>query len=147
MALKVVIDTNVWISALINPHGYPARLRESFEQRLFQCVISAPMLEELIDVLKRPRIREKYNITAEEIEELVILIEERSETVLLTGGIDVCRDTDDNMVIETALKGHALFIVTRDDDVKFDNNASSFLNQHNISVTTIAKFLNALEQI
>lgn len=51
MALKVVIDTNVWISALINPHGHPAKLRESFEKGLFQCIVSAPMLEDLIDVI------------------------------------------------------------------------------------------------
>ena len=146
MALKVVIDTNVWISALINPYGYPARLRKSFEQGLFQCIVSAPMIEELIEVLNRPRIRNKYNITTEEIEELVVLIEERSENVLLIGNIDLCRDADDNMIIETALKGQAFFIVTRDDDIKFDSKISSFLNHHNITVTTIANFLEILDR-
>lgn len=146
MAVKVVIDTNVWISALINPYGHPAQLRKFFEQGLFQCIVSAPMLEELIDVLNRPRIRGKYNITTEEIEELVVLIEERSENVLLTGDTNICRDGDDNIIIETALKGQALFIVTRDDDIKFDSKVSSFLNQHNITVTTIANFLDVLKK-
>jgi hypothetical protein len=32
MAVKVVIDTNIWVSAILNPHGFPAKLRESFNK-------------------------------------------------------------------------------------------------------------------
>jgi predicted nucleic acid-binding protein len=49
VAIKVVIDTNVWI---------PARIRKSFEKGLFQVVVSEPILEELADVFNCPRIRE-----------------------------------------------------------------------------------------
>ena len=59
MAIKAVIDTNIWISALLNPFGYPARIRKSFEKGVFQVVVSEPILEELADVLNRPRIRER----------------------------------------------------------------------------------------
>ena len=31
MAIKAVIDTNICVSAILNPHGYPARLRALFE--------------------------------------------------------------------------------------------------------------------
>ena len=31
MAIKAVIDTNIWVSALLNPCGYPAQLRKAFE--------------------------------------------------------------------------------------------------------------------
>ena len=77
MGINAVIDTNVWISALLNPHGHPALLRASFEAGKFQAVISPPLLEELVDVLQRPRIKDKYRIRPEDIEELVVLIEER----------------------------------------------------------------------
>lgn len=33
--IKAVIDTNVWISALLNPYGLPAKLRQSFEKDMF----------------------------------------------------------------------------------------------------------------
>jgi putative PIN family toxin of toxin-antitoxin system len=47
-------------------------------------------------------------------EELLVLIEERSDPVLLSGDVTICRDSGDNMVIETAVKGRAEYLVTRD---------------------------------
>ena len=146
MAIKVVIDTNIWISALLNPFGYPARIKKSFEKGAFQVVVSEPILEELADVLHRPRIREKYDVAPEDIEEILTLIEERSEHVLLSGDIEICRDKDDNLIIETAVKGKAVYLVTRDDDVKFDKEVSNFLSKYGISVTSVAKFLKLIEK-
>lgn len=100
------------------------------------------MLEELIEVLNRPRIKDKYDLTSEEIEELIVLIEERSEHVLLEGKIAICRDKDDNMILETALNGKAQYVVTRDDDIKFDKRVSSFLKRYGISVKTVAQFMD-----
>lgn len=145
MPLKAVIDTNVWISALINPFGYPARLRKHFENGDFTTIISEPILDEIADVLSRPRIKDKYNITEDAIKELLILIEEKAEHVLLSNNINICRDEDDDLVIETAIRGNAKYIVTRDDDVKFDLEISAFLSKYNISVLTIAKFLKLLK--
>lgn len=107
MAVKAVIDTNVWVSSLLNPFGFPARLRKSFENGDFHAVISDHILEEIADVLNRPRIKEKYRINDTDIKELLVLIEERSQYVLLSGDITICRDIDDNLIIETAIKGQA----------------------------------------
>ena len=145
MTIKAVIDTNVWISALLNPFGYPAKIRKSFEKGVFQVVVSEAMLEELVDVLSRPRIREKYDITPEDIEEVLTLIEHRSEYVLLSGDIEICRDKDDNLIIETAIKGKAGYLVTRDDDVKFAKEVSDFLSNYGVSVVSVAKFLTLIE--
>ena len=141
MTISGVIDTNIWLSSLLNPFGFPARVRKSFEEGVFNLVISELMLEELADVLNRPRIKSKYGISENDIKELLILIEERSEPVLLSGDINICRDKDDNAVIETAITGQADFLVTRDDDIKFDKAVSSFLKKHGVSVISIAKFL------
>lgn len=146
MAIKVVIDTNIWVSALINPFGYPARIRKAFEKGIFQVVVSEPILEELADVLNRPRIREKYDVTSGDIEEILTLIEERSEHVLLSGNIEICRDKDDNFIIETAIKGKAEYLVSRDDDVKFDKEVSDFLLKYGISETSVDKFLKLIEK-
>ncbi|OOP56916.1 MAG: hypothetical protein AYP45_06265 [Candidatus Brocadia carolinensis] len=42
-----------------------------------------------------------------------MLIEERSEPVLISNDIAICRDGDDNLIVETAIKGKATFLVTR----------------------------------
>lgn len=146
MAVKAVIDTNIWVSAILNPHGFPSKLREGFKKELFKTIISEPMLEELAEVLSRPRIKDKYGITEKQIKELLILLEEKSEHVVLNENIDVCRDKDDNLILETAIKGRADFIVTRDDDIKFDKKVSDFLFKYGILIATVAKFLSLIHK-
>jgi len=144
VVVKAVVDTNIWVSALLNPFGFPARLRKAFEEGLFHIIISEPMVEELIDVLSRPRIRDKYEIAEDDIKELLILIEDRAEYALISGDINICRDKDDDFVIETAIKGQAKYLVTRDDDMKFDKEVAAFLSQHGVSVISLSKFLSII---
>ena len=59
----VLLDTNVWVSAFINPHGLPARLRDAWMVGQFDVVVSIPLLEEIADVLTRPRIQAKYGLS------------------------------------------------------------------------------------
>ena len=147
MTVKVVIDTNIWVSALINPFGFPAKLRKAFEQGLFQPVISESMIEELVEVLKRQKIKDKYEITEEDIRDLVLLIEERSLPVLVSGSVKICRDRDDDFIIETAIVGEAQYLVTRDDDIKFDPALSSMLSEHGVTITTVSRFLSAITKV
>ena len=105
MAVKAVIDTNIWVSALLNPFGFPAKLRKAFEEGIFHVVVSEPIVDELAEVLNRPRIKDRYGITESDIQGLLTLIEERSEHVLLSGDVNICRDKDDDSIIETAIKG------------------------------------------
>jgi len=144
VTVRAVIDTNIWVSAIINPFGFPAQLRKAFESGAFLAVVSEPLLEELAEVLSRPRIKAKYDLTDNIIAELLVLIDERSEHVMLKGDIHICRDKDDDLVIETAVKGNASYIVSRDDDIKFDSAVSSFLDDYGIAVKSIAQFLEIL---
>ena len=144
VAVKVVIDTNIWVSAVLNPHGYSAKLRKAFEEGLIGVIISEPILEEIADVLSRSRIRDKYGVTETDIRELLILIEERSTHVLVSGEFDICRDRDDNFIIETAIKGNAQYLITRDDDMKMDMKVIGYLSQAGISVLSISKFLKII---
>jgi putative PIN family toxin of toxin-antitoxin system len=144
MAIRAVIDTNIWVSAILNPFGFPSRLRNSFAEGLFQPVISEPMFLELAEVLNRPRIKDKYGLAAADIKELLVLIEERSESVLLSGDVKICRDRNDDMVIETAIKGRVEYLVTRDDDIKHGSEVSSFLRQYNVSILSVANFISLI---
>ena len=144
MAVRAVIDTNIWVSSLLNPHGYPAKLRKAFEEGLIEVIISEPILEEIADVLSRPRIRDKYGVTEADIRELLIMIEERSEHVIVSGDINICRDMDDNLIIETAIKGNAKYLVSRDDDVEMDTKITEFLSGSGISVLSVARFLRLI---
>lgn len=141
--LRLVVDTNVWISALLNPAGLPARVKRSLQDGLFILVMSEPMFAELVEVLMRPRFANRYGITRQDIEDLVGLLRERSEIVTITGSIHLCRDPDDDMVIETALIGKADGLVTRDDDLK-STEMTEALGSRGIAVLTVRRLLDVL---
>ena len=115
---RAVVDTNVWVSGSLNPSGAPARILALLRQQRFTPIVSSPLLDELRDVLGRPRIGRKYGISQADIEDLIALIRRHADEVVVTGSIRLCRDPDDDVVIETALRGNADVLVTHDDDLK-----------------------------
>lgn len=146
MAVRAVIDTNVWVSSLLNPTGRPAMLRKAFVEGVFHVIISEPLLEEITDVLNRPKIKSRHLLADDEIEELLTLLDEHTEYALLSGGVNICTDKDDDLVIETAIKGKAEYLVTGDSDIKLDNDVSAFLSKYGVTVISIANFLNLIEK-
>ena len=145
MPIAVLVDTNVWVSALINPRGYPAKLKEAWARGQFQAVVSVALLDELAEVLSRPRIRNKYELNADEIGEFLRLLSARSLRVTPTGQVKVCRDPDDDAILETALLGQARYAVSRDDDVKRDRDLIAHMEAHGVTVLSIQQFLERLE--
>lgn len=140
----VLLDTNVWISALLNPHGPPARLKDAWLQEKFEVVVVLPLLAEIGEVLRRPRIKRKYGIREEEIVRYLRLIAARSALVPVAGQITVCRDPDDNFILEAAVTGKATFIVTRDDDLKRDLELIQHMQKYGVQVVSVSYFLDIL---
>jgi len=139
-----LLDTNVWISALLNPHGPPARLKDAWIRGKFEIVVALPLLAEIGEVLRRPRIKRKYGIREEEIVRYLRLIAARSALVPVAGRIAVCRDSDDNFILEAAVAGKANFIVTRDDDLKGDLELIQHIQKHGVQVVSVSYFLDIL---
>ncbi|MFH1293724.1 MAG: putative toxin-antitoxin system toxin component, PIN family [Pseudomonadota bacterium] len=55
--MKVVLDTNVLVSAFLKPRSNPARILRLILQGDFQIVINQHILTEYMEVLSRPRFR------------------------------------------------------------------------------------------
>ena len=144
MPFKILIDTNVWVSAFLNPSGYPAKIITAWLEDKIQIVISMPLLKEILDVLQRPRIQKKYQYSAEEIKTYLDLIFQRTEKIEPAGNINLCRDTRDNIVLETALSGQAKYLVTRDDDIKRDPDLIQAMSKSGIEVITVSRFLEVI---
>jgi putative PIN family toxin of toxin-antitoxin system len=108
--------------------------------------VSEPLLDDLVDVLSRPRIARKYHISAKDIADLLHILRQGSRIVPVSGTIRVCRDPDDDIVIETAIRGQADVIVSGDADLLEDTNVSEFLNDAGIAVWTVSRFLQALDE-
>jgi hypothetical protein len=54
---RVVLDTNILVSAMLSPLGNPAKVFRMFLTRTLDLVFSADILAEYEDVLSRPRLR------------------------------------------------------------------------------------------
>jgi putative PIN family toxin of toxin-antitoxin system len=55
--MRVVIDPNVWVSALINPYGAPARVVEAVMSGQVVALLTQQLIDELAGVLMRPKFR------------------------------------------------------------------------------------------
>ena len=140
----VVIDTNVWVSAFLNPQGYPARLVALGKAGLFDVAISLPLLQELYEVLCRPRIMKVRHTTDGDAESYTRGVVAVCNLVPVTGLLHMSRDPDDDVVAETAIAGGANYIVSRDEDVTRDSQFATRLSAHNIEVITVSRFLKTL---
>lgn len=142
--MRVVVDTNVWVSAVLNPGGPPATAAEALGRGVYTLITSAPLLDELAEVLARPRFARRYGVASQDIEDLVALLGEQAEVVSVAGTVHLCRDPDDDMVIETAINGRAELMVTRDDDLKRDWDLIQVLAGEGIEVLSVQQFLKRL---
>ena len=144
MPKPVLVDTNVWVSALINPHGYPAKLKDAWLNNKFHVIVSIPLLKEIAEVLHRPRIKNKYQITDAHIERFLTLLSQKAIHVEVSGNFRICRDPDDDIILETALLGKAKYMVSRDDDIKSDADLIAKMQDKGITVYTVSHFLKEL---
>jgi uncharacterized protein len=115
--LRVVVDTNILIRALIKPRGTVGPILTQLAAGAYTVVYSQPLLDELVEKLALPRIRDKYGLDKQAIETTLALLALRGELVQPTRVVKVCRDPDDNALIEAALAGGTEYIVTGDEDL------------------------------
>ena len=111
--IRVILDTNLWISYLISKRL--SQIDELFERDDLVLLFSEELLEEFIDVARRPKLRTYF--PDQEIEELLRLFDELGEIVEVITKVDICRDAKDNFLLALAQDGHADFLVTGDEDL------------------------------
>jgi len=85
--LRVVLDTNVFVSSLLVKVGVPAQMMNAWRDRRYVLVISPAIIAEMRSTLNYPRIRRKYSITDEDIEGLIVLVQH--DALLVPGEADV----------------------------------------------------------
>jgi putative PIN family toxin of toxin-antitoxin system len=142
--LRAFIDTNIWISAFINPSGPPAKVIDAFARDRFIPVVSQPFLHELQSVLERSHIRRRIRIADADIAATLDRLSRTAIVVSPTGNLHLCRDPRDDILLETALLAEADYVVSRDDDIKRDLDLIAHLQQHGIDVLSVAQFLDHL---
>ena len=112
---RLVLDTNVLLSALLFPSGSLSWLRHAWQAGDVVPLASPDTTGELIRVLCYP----KFGLTEDEREDLLAEYLPWCETVIVSEPPDVpaCRDPADLPFLQLALAGHAAAVVTGDDDL------------------------------
>ena len=138
--MKVVLDTNLFVSATIASQGKPAQILDAWRARRFGLVIREDILEEIREVLCRPHIRKRHQWTQEEID---CFLDGLGEMAIITPGElevkAVADDPDDNMYLACAVEGEADYIVSGDQHLL---KLGAFKG---IQIITPAQFLDILE--
>ena len=108
-----MLDTNIFVSALIQGDGPPGRVLAAVKHEGVTLVTSAAQLVELRTVVTRDRL--SPYIRREEAEDLVRNLEAVGEVVTAAlPSVNVSRDPDDNLILGTAIAGRADMIVSSD---------------------------------
>jgi uncharacterized protein len=115
--MRVVIDTNVWLSALLWV-GQPNLIIQRIEMQQVQAISSVEILTELTDILQKAKLQKRLNqlkLSADE----VTIIAKRLMTLVVIEAILIpeLRDPKDQMVIATAIAGDAQIIISGDRDL------------------------------
>jgi putative PIN family toxin of toxin-antitoxin system len=145
--VKVVLDTNIWVSSLIASSRTAAAIVDEWRAGRFSVIISEQQLFEIYDVFTRPKFLAGYQIRKQEIEDLALLISRRAERITLRGSVKLCRDPDDNVIIESAVRGKATYLITGDKDIVEDDKVRSYLFQHSVSLIAPSEFLSVIAKV
>ena len=134
--LRVVLDTNVLVSAIISD-GKPRDLLRKGISKEFTIVTSELILRELGTVLRRP----KFKADEDEIHRIILALIQAAEVVELVSKLNLVEaDPKDNMVIETAYDGRADFIVSG------DSHLLALKSFRKIKVVDVKDMLSCLEE-
>ena len=112
--LKAVLDTNIFISSLLNKKGAPARLLDLWREGKYLLLSSPSIIGEIKAVLELPRIKTKYCLNDLDIKNLLNLIE--MDAIIVPGITDVGdpipEDPSDHIFLSCAFEGDADVIVS-----------------------------------
>ena len=114
--LRVVLDTNVAVSALVFREGRLAWLREAWEAGRVVPIVSAETVAELVRVLAYPKLK----LSDEETKNVLAHYMEHAEAVREVSAsvrIPECRDPDDRIFLRLAHAARVDALVTGDEDL------------------------------
>ncbi len=111
--IKVIIDTNLWISFLIGKEL--ANLRQLIVDRTIQVVLCEQIIEEINLVTQRPKLQKYFPAT--KVQELLELLRIIGLWIEVTSEVSICRDAKDNYLLALAKDSQADFLITGDGDL------------------------------
>lgn len=66
------------------------------------------------------------------------------QLVPVSGELSLCRDPDDDVILETAIQGNAAYVISRDEDLTRDLDLIDRLRERGIEAMTVQRFIDRL---
>lgn len=140
--LRVVFDTNLFVSSLLVKQGLSAQALSAWRDRRFLLITSPAIMDEIAATLRYERIRRKYSITDADVAQMIDLLE--TDALVVPGAADaggsIPDDPDDEIILACALDGEADLIASG------DKHLLALGNFRDISIVTVKQLLDQLAE-
>ena len=103
---RVVLDTNIFVSAMLSPLGNPAKIYRMFLEEMLILVYSTDIFKEYSDVLFRPRL----HIQSEDAEKVLYAIHQYGEIVKPVASMVPLPDEADRIFYDVAKSAGARLV-------------------------------------
>jgi len=116
--IKAVFDSSVLMAALLTPQGLSRSLVERARSEEFELCLSQEILTEAHQRLTtRTQLRERYGYTDEEVAYFISGLRSIATIISDLPSVQVVRDPNDDLILATAIKAEADYLVARDKDL------------------------------
>lgn len=113
-SITVVADTNVMVSALLW-EGRPHKLIELAEEEQIILYVTIEMLNELEEVLKREKFKERIESLSTSVEQLMVLVKGLVAVIDMKEMVSYVKaDSDDDIFLSCALNSEAKYVISGD---------------------------------
>ena len=111
--IKIIVDTNLWISFLINKDQ--SGFFKIVNSKRVLILFSDELLHEFITVASRPKFQKYFR--KNDIPVLMDAISDSTRMIKIISKVDLCRDKNDNFLLELSQDGNADYLITGDMDL------------------------------
>jgi putative PIN family toxin of toxin-antitoxin system len=113
--MRVVIDTNVFVSGLMLPASIPGRILAAATAGGFEIVLCEAMLDEISAALHYQKVRKRIALSDDELDRYVQALRFVADIVDPSGvDVQVPKDRDDDAILATLIVAKADWLVTGD---------------------------------
>jgi uncharacterized protein len=125
------------------PDSPPGRVLQAARSRRLTIVASWELVEEIVEVLRRPKLR-RYKVRSEDLDDLLVLLAPSLPSVEMDFPV---RDVKDTPVVAAAVAAGAEAVVSGDKDFLDHSELRLWLSERNIEVLTPRDVLARLERL
>lgn len=112
-AVKVIIDTNLWISFLIGKRL--EKLRDLIVDSTIQPIFSKQSIDEIVLVTRWPKLQKYFS--TQKVDELIVFLKNIGLFIDIQSVVTICRDPKDNYLLALVKDAKADFLTTGDQDL------------------------------